>query len=77
MSKQMNFRKKSMKWTQERKDKMSATWKKHRHVVQCPSCGIVGAYPIMQRYHFDKCKRNKVSFLKKLYMRIWYKLSPL
>ena len=62
---------------EKRKYEKSESWGKGRPKVQCPSCGIVGAYPIMQRYHFDKCKRNKVSFLKKLYMRIWYKLSPL
>ena len=64
-------------WTQERKDIMSKSWSANRPTVECPNCGAQGSRPVMKRWHFDNCKHNKASFLKKLYIKIWYKLSPL
>lgn len=34
---------------------------KHDIIVRCPSCDKSGSYPIMKRWHFDRCKLVPIS----------------
>jgi hypothetical protein len=48
-----------IKLNQEHKDKISIANKgKKKPITECPYCGIIGAIPVLKRFHFDNCKNK-------------------